>query len=474
MKVIWLGQSGLLFVSGNKKIIVDPYLSNSMRKSGKKITRGMKLSKKFFRVKPDIIILTCDGDDHTDIETLCAYIHKAKTPITVLCVESAYRKLEDADIRGLYNPNVFADGSEWTLDNLHIEALDAQTNDLHAIGIKITDTSSGICYYYAGNTLYNKYVINSVGTPPDVAFIPISGTDGCMNVYDAMRFSEAIGAAITVPVHFGMFDGCDPKEFKRRNVLIPTIYKVLDFQTLECKKNPFRRSSGLNGKLDELKTNSGDEIKKETGDHKQSSVTIEAENSNMYPALVAVSAEKAEESKPESAERKSEQAVAQCDEPKVADATEVEAQGDEQKGDTVTKVEAQGDEQKDDTVTEVEAQGSHEAADNKSESELEEAPPDEVVNEEEDDFSDCDNLDGDDEDEEDELPEDEAEENAPNDDDDDYERVVPTVKIDDDCLEFDDDINEDTLSEKLDLYIKEIEKFERGDTVDFERIDGKK
>ena len=37
MKIIWLGQSGLLFVSGNKKIVVDPYLSDSLKKIDKRM-----------------------------------------------------------------------------------------------------------------------------------------------------------------------------------------------------------------------------------------------------------------------------------------------------------------------------------------------------------------------------------------------------------------------------------------------------
>ena len=117
MKIIWLGQSGLLFVSGNKKIVVDPYLSDSLKKIDKRMYRGMKLNKKFFRVKPDIIVLTNSHPDHTDITTLTSYLRKSKKPVTLLCSEASYAKVEDAKIRGRYNNVMFCDGSEWTLEN---------------------------------------------------------------------------------------------------------------------------------------------------------------------------------------------------------------------------------------------------------------------------------------------------------------------------------------------------------------------
>ena len=42
MKTVWLGQGGLLIISGKLKIVVDPYLSNSMRLVDKTMKRRVK------------------------------------------------------------------------------------------------------------------------------------------------------------------------------------------------------------------------------------------------------------------------------------------------------------------------------------------------------------------------------------------------------------------------------------------------
>lgn len=253
MKVIWLGQSGLLFVSGNKKIIVDPYLSDDFRKIDKNMSRGMKLNKKFFKVNPDIIVLTNSHPDHTDIKTLTSYFRKMNHPVTLLCSEAAYHKVEEAKISARYNNVMFCEGSEWTLENIRITAVKAQTDDKGAIGITISDALTNKIYYVASDTLYNKYVIESVPHSPDVSFIPINGEGGCMNIADAARFASAIGSKIVVPIHFGMFDMIDPNNFPAENKIIPKIYKILDFESMACGINPFKKAVGLTHKFEEPK-----------------------------------------------------------------------------------------------------------------------------------------------------------------------------------------------------------------------------
>ena len=71
MKTIWLGQGGLLIVSGKLKVVVDPYLSNSMRQVDKTMKRRLKVDKHFLKIKPDMIILTNSHPDHADMVTIC-------------------------------------------------------------------------------------------------------------------------------------------------------------------------------------------------------------------------------------------------------------------------------------------------------------------------------------------------------------------------------------------------------------------
>ena len=52
MKITWLGQAGLLLETGNKKIIVDPYLSNSCFKLNPASDRRMPVDEKYLKMKP--------------------------------------------------------------------------------------------------------------------------------------------------------------------------------------------------------------------------------------------------------------------------------------------------------------------------------------------------------------------------------------------------------------------------------------
>ncbi len=430
MKIIWLGQSGLLFVSGNKKIVVDPYLSDSLKKIDKRMYRGMKLNKKFFRVKPDIIVLTNSHPDHTDITTLTSYLRKSKKPVTLLCSESSYAKVEDAKIKGRYNNVMFCEGSEWTLDNLRITAVKAQTDDKSAIGITVSDAQTGKVYYVAGDTLYNKYVIESVPKSPDVSFIPINGEDGCMNMTDAARFASAIDSQITVPVHFGMFDLVDPREFHVGNKMIPKIYRILDFDSMECKKNPFRRAGGLTHKFDEAKPK---KTKSKIPSNEDENEAVKTKELAEAPRTYALPVAKAYEPSDEDPENVSD----------ISDATYEDNVGQDDENEFYENENATDASFDEDDV----------------QSDGENAPYEDEIN-----------VVSDEEDSVEESPEDEEVFENPYYEDpepDDYPNCANGET--DDFSE--DDINEENLSEKIDAYIKEFEKFERGDTVDFEKID---
>lgn len=439
MKIIWLGQSGLLFVSGNKKIVVDPYLSDSLKKIDKRMYRGMKLNKKFFKVKPDIIVLTNSHPDHTDITTLTSYLRKSKKPVTLLCSEASYAKVEDAKIRGRYNNVMFCEGSEWTLENLRITAVKAQTDDKTAIGITVSDAQTGKVYYVAGDTLYNKYVIESVPKSPDVSFIPINGEDGCMNMADAARFAFAIDSQITVPVHFGMFDLVDPREFHVRNKMIPKIYRILDFDSMDCKKNPFRRAGGLTHKFDEAKPKKP----------KSKILSTEDENEAVKAKELAEAQKKKELAE---APRTYALPVAKAHEPSDEEPENVSDISDTTYEDNVGQ-----DDENEFYENESATDASFDEDDVQSDGEN--APYEDEIN-----------VVSDEEDSVEESPEDEEVFENPYYEDpepDDYPNYANGET--DDFSE--DDINEENLSEKIDAYIKEFEKFERGDTVDFEKID---
>jgi hypothetical protein len=153
MKIIWLGQNGLLFVSGRNKILVDPYLSDSLRDVDIRMVRGWKINKKLYTVDPNVIVLTNSHMDHTDIVSLKNYIEKNRIPITILCSESVFEIINSSGIVGRYNNVMLRHGSEWTHENLIIKSVPAMTDDKGAMGVVITAETDGKKYYIASDTL---------------------------------------------------------------------------------------------------------------------------------------------------------------------------------------------------------------------------------------------------------------------------------------------------------------------------------
>ena len=89
LKVTWLGQAGLLFETEKVKIMIDPYLSDSVKKINPKNYRRVPVMESLFDIKPDIMIFTHNHLDHYDPETVKRFITE-ETDITVLAPTSVW------------------------------------------------------------------------------------------------------------------------------------------------------------------------------------------------------------------------------------------------------------------------------------------------------------------------------------------------------------------------------------------------
>ena len=95
MKITWLGQAGLLFETNGKTIIVDPYLSDSVKTIEPHNYRRVAVDESFLQIKPDMILLTHNHLDHTDPETLSHYLSE-KSEVTVLASGNAWQNVRKA------------------------------------------------------------------------------------------------------------------------------------------------------------------------------------------------------------------------------------------------------------------------------------------------------------------------------------------------------------------------------------------
>ncbi len=223
MKITWLGQAGLLFEKDDFKIIIDPYLSNSVEKFEPNNKRRFEVDESFLKIKPDVLICTHNHLDHFDPETMPVYLNNFEG-ITVLAPESAY--YEARKIGGKHNFIKFNRHTQWTQNEITFYAVKAEHSDVHPIGVIIDD--GGKKYYITGDTLYNSEIFDDIPEDIFAAFLPINGVGNNMNATDAARFAKKINAKRNVPLHFGLFDNIDPKTFKCDNRVIPVPYREIE------------------------------------------------------------------------------------------------------------------------------------------------------------------------------------------------------------------------------------------------------
>ena len=220
MNVTWITQAGLVFETEKITIMVDPYLSDSVAKCNPAKHRRISVDESVFDIRPDVIIITHDHLDHLDPETLGVFLAREDKPITVLSPYNAYKKL--IEFGGPHNYVLLSPHSVWSEGGVTFYAVSAEHSDRCAAGYIIDDGSK--TYYVSGDTLYNYDVIDDVielcEDGVDYAFLPINGVGNNMNARDAADFAYEIGAKCAVPLHYGLFDDIDPREFDFENSLI--------------------------------------------------------------------------------------------------------------------------------------------------------------------------------------------------------------------------------------------------------------
>lgn len=224
MKITWLGQAGLLFETDKAVIMIDPYLSDSVKKVNPKNYRRVAIKESLFDIKPDIMIFTHNHLDHYDPETVKKFI-TPKTNITVLAPSSVWGEVRK--IGGDNNYVQFNRNTTWTEYYIKFTATKAEHSDHTPIGVIIDDGDKK--YYITGDTLYNKEIFDDIPNDIYAMFLPVNGVGNNMNMRDAKSFCEKINPKFAVPMHCGMFDNIDMNDFEYQNKVVPQIYKEVKF-----------------------------------------------------------------------------------------------------------------------------------------------------------------------------------------------------------------------------------------------------
>ena len=228
MKIIWLGQAGLLMETGGKIILIDPYLSNSVAKVNPLNDRRVPVEEQFLHIKPDVIICTHNHLDHVDPETLKYYL-EGEGSVMVLAPAAAWEEVRK--FGGKHNYLRFNRHTEITLtakdgeEEIRFIAVKAEHSDPHPIGVIIE--AEGKRYYVTGDTLYNTEIFADIPEQIDMLFLPVNGVGNNMNMADAKRFCERIKPGVAIPIHCGLFDEIDMNAFGYEPKIIPQMYQEI-------------------------------------------------------------------------------------------------------------------------------------------------------------------------------------------------------------------------------------------------------
>lgn len=220
MKITYLGQAGLLFETSGATVMVDPYLSGSVEKMNPHAYRRQPIDESFFSVKPQIMIFTHNHLDHYDPETVRHFL-TPDSGITVLAPVSVWGEVRK--IGGNNNFVQFDRHTVWTEKGITFTAVKAVHSDPAAIGVVLDDGAGK--YYVTGDTLYNEEIFGDIPEDIYALFLPVNGAGNNMNMTDAARFAERVGAKKVVPYHVGMLDDKTADDFPCENKVIPENYK---------------------------------------------------------------------------------------------------------------------------------------------------------------------------------------------------------------------------------------------------------
>ena len=221
-RITWLGQAGLLFEFDGLTVMIDPYLSDSVKEIEPQNYRRIPVDESFFDIKPDILVFTHNHLDHYDPETAKRFL-TADSGITVLSPRSVWERVRA--FGGNNNFVCFNRHTSWTENGVTFTAVKAEHSDLCAIGAVIETADKK--YYVTGDTLYNEEIFSDLPDNIHAVFLPINGVGNNMNMTDAARFVEKINPKYAVPIHIGMFDELTDDNFECDNKVTAEIYKEI-------------------------------------------------------------------------------------------------------------------------------------------------------------------------------------------------------------------------------------------------------
>lgn len=242
----WLGQSGFLLQWKGLRVLIDPYLSDSLTKKYADTEKPhVRMSERV--VDPDLLrgisVVTSSHNhtDHLDSETLMP-VFRNNPEITFIIPEAnrefvAARTGRDPDF-----PLGLTEGKSLSVGKFTFHGVPAKHNEIERdkngncrfMGYVISFGRHAI--YHSGDTLWYDGMAETLRPfAVDVAILPINGNDpsrkvaGNLDCREAAALGKAINAGTVIPCHYDMFtfNTADAADFEKEARSIGQPYRVL-------------------------------------------------------------------------------------------------------------------------------------------------------------------------------------------------------------------------------------------------------
>lgn len=218
----WLGQSGFLLQWKGKRVLIDPYLSDSLTKKYASTDKPhTRMSERVMdpELLTNISIVTSSHNhtDHLDAETLIPVLKN--NPGIKFIIPEANRDFIAERVKCKEGfPIGVNENRSVTVNEFTFHGIPAKHNDIERdkdgnckfLGYVIEFGEYKI--YHSGDTLWFDEMVNLLKPfAVDVAILPINGNDpsrkvaGNLNCEEAAKLGKAIGAKLVIPCHYDMF-----------------------------------------------------------------------------------------------------------------------------------------------------------------------------------------------------------------------------------------------------------------------------
>lgn len=242
----WLGQSGFLLQWKGKRVLIDPYLSDSLTKKYAATGKPhIRMSERVIDpgLLRNISVLTSSHNhtDHLDAETLIPVLRN-NSGITFIIPEANMSFVAERVKCERNFPVGLNDRQSVTVNEFTFYGIPAKHNEIERdengnckyMGYVIEFDKYKI--YHSGDTLWFDKMVNLLKPySVDIAILPINGNDparkvaGNLNTKEAAELGKAIGAKYVIPCHYDMFtfNTADVNDFMKEAEKIKQPYNIL-------------------------------------------------------------------------------------------------------------------------------------------------------------------------------------------------------------------------------------------------------